>query len=194
MNTEDYNDEEQQLFRALDREFDPPAALEQKTVDALKKNNLLKSSFRGTTRRVFRFAIPAVLAAIIFAAGLIAGKLSSAEKSKIAYSESTFIFFLLEDSNFQTPSGERELKERVNEYRNWAMLLRSNGVGISGVKLQDHQEILNGAKSDAVSESPLIRGYFVVQAGTIEKAREIARSCPHARYGGIIQIRQIEPT
>jgi hypothetical protein len=39
-----------------------------------------------------------------------------------------------------------------------------------------------------------LAGYFIVRAEDRRAAAEIARTCPHVRYGGRIVIREIEPT
>jgi hypothetical protein len=36
-------------------------------------------------------------------------------------------------------------------------------------------------------------GYFLIRAANQRTALEIARSCPHVRYGGRIVLREIEP-
>jgi hypothetical protein len=37
-------------------------------------------------------------------------------------------------------------------------------------------------------------GYFVIRARDYAEATELARSSPHFRYGGAIDIRAIDPT
>jgi hypothetical protein len=39
-----------------------------------------------------------------------------------------------------------------------------------------------------------LAGYFLIRAADRRTALEIARSCPHVRYGGRIVVREIEPT
>jgi hypothetical protein len=39
-----------------------------------------------------------------------------------------------------------------------------------------------------------LAGYFLIRAVDRRTALEIARSCPHVRYGGRIVVREIEPT
>jgi hypothetical protein len=46
----------------------------------------------------------------------------------------------------------------------------------------------------AVPGASRLAGYFVVQAEDRRAAAEIARTCPHVRYGGRIVIREIGPT
>jgi hypothetical protein len=40
----------------------------------------------------------------------------------------------------------------------------------------------------------VIGGLFAIKADDYEKAVEIARECPHLKYGGRIELREIEPT
>lgn len=71
--------------------------------------------------------------------------------------------------------------DSVAEHRRWAGGLRSQGLLLSGVKLKA------GPDPEAVS------GYFVIRARSREQADEIARSCPHARQGGTVDLRMVDP-
>jgi hypothetical protein len=68
------------------------------------------------------------------------------------------------------------MDERVQEYVAWASAERTDG-----------------AVSSPPGE-PRLAGYFLIRAADQRTALEIARSCPHARYGGRIVLREIEPT
>jgi hypothetical protein len=69
--------------------------------------------------------------------------------------------------------------DRVDEYRQWARDLRAQGVHIDGTKLK---------------EGGTVRGFFTIAAANRAEAERIAKTCPHARYGGRIEIREIEKT
>jgi hypothetical protein len=40
----------------------------------------------------------------------------------------------------------------------------------------------------------VVAGLFIVRASDLERAAAIARTCPHMRYGGQIEVRPIEQT
>jgi hypothetical protein len=73
---------------------------------------------------------------------------------------------------------EREL---VDEYRKWAQAVSADGVSIRGEKLRDEA-------------GETLSGFFIVEAPSLEAARAIAATCPHVRYGGRIDVREIDPT
>jgi hypothetical protein len=79
----------------------------------------------------------------------------------------------------------------VSEYRNWAIGLRKAGAEIRGEKLSpERHERLGPA---APGGAPL-GGYFVVSAKDWASAMEVARSCPHLKHGGTIEVREIQRT
>jgi hypothetical protein len=82
------------------------------------------------------------------------------------------------------------MQERVSEYRNWAIGLRKAGADIRGEKLKPEGRRLGSA---GPGEAPL-GGYFIVSAKDWSAAMEIARSCPHLKHGGTIEVREIEKT
>jgi hypothetical protein len=44
------------------------------------------------------------------------------------------------------------------------------------------------------SSETRLAGFFMIRAPDDRSALEIARTCPHVRYGGSIVIREIDPT
>ena len=38
----------------------------------------------------------------------------------------------------------------------------------------------------------VVGGYFLIRASSYDVAVEIARTCPHLRYGGRIEVRQVD--
>jgi hypothetical protein len=101
-----------------------------------------------------------------------------------------FALFLY-DAPGEPAMSEAQMQERVSEYRNWAIGLRGRGASIRGEKLQPGRvERLGPA---APGEAPL-GGYFVISAKDWAAAMEVARSCPHLRHGGTIEVREIEKT
>jgi hypothetical protein len=69
----------------------------------------------------------------------------------------------------------------VEEYGRWARSVHAKGHAIQGEKLTD-------------VPGQTLSGFFIVAVPTLDDAQAIADSCPHVRYGGRIEIRQIDPT
>jgi hypothetical protein len=105
-----------------------------------------------------------------------------------------FVLFL-----YQTPASLAEPAdrgERVAEYKAWARSVAGAGRLIGGEKLQDRGVLLSGAEAEErLVESPdgVLSGYFLIQAGSLAEALQVARGCPHLRHGGRVALRPIDP-
>jgi hypothetical protein len=164
------------------------------TVAALTARGLLRRSPRlGGTQPWLATAASLLL----FFGGLAIGRLGvtspSAEGGK-----PRFALFLYEGPEYDQPPPEA-MARRVQEYVAWATEKRQSGVVEGGEKLKDDTDLAIDAAGGtgevaAVPGGSRLAGYFIVQADDRQAAAEIARTCPHVRYGGRIVIREIEPT
>ncbi len=68
----------------------------------------------------------------------------------------------------------------VEEYIAWSR----NDFVLGGHELGSEQRVL-GTPTRGVG------GFFIIAADSLERATEIARTCPHVRYGGTIEVREI---
>jgi len=73
------------------------------------------------------------------------------------------------------------------------------GAVLDGEKLTDDARSLKFVEgqpvvsiADAETRKTAIAGYFLIRARDYQEAIAIAESCPHAKYGGTIEIRQID--
>ena len=104
-------------------------------------------------------------------------------------------------SDFAAFSPE-DLEKIIGEYIAWRHKLEAEGKFAGGQKLRDEGgRHLSGWNGDfRVTDGPyaeakeVIGGLFAIKADDYEKAVEIARECPHLKYGGRIELREIEPT
>jgi len=181
--------EETRALGALRAGAAPPPALEEATLARLLAEGLVR-------RRAPRRALPRILAAAaalaVFAAGLAVGRrtVPGGTGATAAGSAPRFVLFLY-DAPDEPAMSDAQMNERVSEYRDWAAGLRRRGATIQGEKLRhDEVERLGPA---AAAEAPL-GGYFVISAKDWAAAMEVARSCPHLKHGGTIEVRQIEKT
>lgn len=78
----------------------------------------------------------------------------------------------------------------VQEYGGWAGSLAEEGRLVAAEKLTDAPRWVG----DAAPQSSNISGFFLITAGSEAEALEIARQSPHARYGGVLEVREVEPT
>ena len=99
----------------------------------------------------------------------------------------------------QNLSAQSDEGLRVKEYSAWAQKIRREGLLVDGEKLKDEARFLNVIAGRAVisetSSDPsekAIGGYFLIRARDYQEAITIAQDCPHLKYGGTIEIRQID--
>lgn len=90
----------------------------------------------------------------------------------------------------------------ISEYVAWSKKLESEGKFAGGQKLRDEGgRHLSGYNGDfRVTDGPyaeakeVIGGFFSITAANYDEAVQISQDCPHLKYGGRIELRQIEPT
>ena len=167
----------------------PPPALERATLARLKSEGLVRRPvlLRGGALRL----LAAAAALAIFGVGLGVGRWTlQGRAASGADSAPKFVLFLY-DAPSEPAMTDAQMQERVSEYRNWAIGLRKSGTSITGEKLtRERHERLGPAATGA---APL-GGYFVISAKDWSAAMEVARSCPHLKHGGTIEVREIEKT
>lgn len=185
--------DERDALGRLPREAAPPAGLEQTTVAALTARGLLRRP-----RRRFDAALALAASVLLFAGGLALGRFGESAPVPPADGRPRFALFLYEGPEYAQPA-PGGMDERVREYVAWASAERTDGAVEGGEKLKDGDDVAiepdgsTGAVRSTAGESRLA-GYFLIRAADQRTALEIARSCPHVRYGGRIVLREIDPT
>jgi hypothetical protein len=89
----------------------------------------------------------------------------------------------------------------TQEYIGWGDRQRAEGRLKAGEKLVfDAGRVLRSAGGRImVTDGPfaeskeLLGGFFVIAANDYDEACHIAESCPHFKYGGSVEVRQIDP-
>ena len=89
----------------------------------------------------------------------------------------------------------------TKEYIGWGDRLRSEGRLKGGEKLTDDAgRVMRSAGGRImVTDGPyaeskeLLGGFFLLSAEDYKEACHLAESCPHFKYGGTIEVRQIDP-
>lgn len=90
----------------------------------------------------------------------------------------------------------------IAEYVAWSQKLAGEGKLVGGQKLKDEGgKHLNGFGSEFRStDGPfaeakeVVGGIFTIDASSYDEAVEISKDCPHLKYGGWIEVREVEPT
>jgi hypothetical protein len=88
------------------------------------------------------------------------------------------------------------MEAQMGKWMAWVERLNKEGRYVSGEPLLPGGKLVTGTKK-TVTDGPytegkeVVGGYFVVNAGNMEEAVEIAKDCPDYEYGGSVQVRQV---
>ncbi len=186
----DLTETERRALRALAAGPEPPASVREATLRRLSEAGLLRETGRRVPPGPSRL-LAAAAALLLFAAGLAAGlRLGSPSARTPSSPLPRFALFLYDAPDEKALTGAQMLA-RVDEYRNWARGVRAAGREISGEKLESEGRVLGPPAPDG--GWPL-DGYFVISAPDMDAAVAVARSCPHVKHGGRIEVRAIART
>ena len=153
----------------------------------------------------------AAVAASLVAASLIAGLLVGRDPAAVvtdaqapttrpsAVTDGERYLLLLRDAPGEAKLSASEMNVRVAEYGAWAGKLAREGSLVLAEKLDN---VRTGALLTASGTTPYptgdaaqaVGGFFLIRAADAVAAERIARECPHLKYGGVIELRRIEPT
>jgi len=110
-------------------------------------------------------------------------------------------------SHHEKPSDFSELSPDaiqavIAEYVAWSQKVAGQGKLVGGQKLKDEGgKHLNGFGGEfRATDGPfaeakeVIGGIFTITAEDYDEAVNISKDCPHLKYGGWIEVREVEPT
>ena len=177
---EELNDRERAALDKLPREVAPSRELRNNITRELRKSGLIKNSW-GLSPRAW------ALAAATLVIGLITGMLLPGKPGQPrtpGQPGKEFILFVHTTPSTSDAAGE---PQRIDEYRRWAQGLRARGMLTDGQKLTDDVSTIGtGPKPSDVG------GFFRIVARDRAEAEAVARTCPHVRHGGWIEVREID--
>jgi hypothetical protein len=167
-------------FDRLPRELDPPRELEDRTVAALRRGGLLRSS-----RRRVQGWVMAAASLLLFLGGVAAGR--ALDRPAAPDDRPRFVLLLMDSPAAESTEAELRI---VEAYRQWARSLRDDGRFVSGARLDDRSAGVPAIREGAEK----LEGYFVISASSFDEAVSVAKTCPHAARGGRIVVRPVAPT
>jgi len=113
---------------------------------------------------------------------------------------SEFLLILNENPSGFAGLSMDEIQRTLSEYIAWRASLEAADRLIGANKLtedggrvltvRDGQVRVNDGPYAEVKE--VVGGYFLIRASSYDDAVEIARTCPHLKYGGRVEIRQVD--
>ena len=182
--------EERQALGRLVREKTPPQPLEERVVGALKSAGLLRTRKRSVwSSGAPRAALAIAASLLFFVLGALAGARWVSEPEQSGAPQ--FMLVLRSAPEQSEPLAPEEVTRRVREYGDWAGRLRQQGVRVEGERLAREARFLRGAAPANNPDAEVIAGYFLIGARDYEQAVQLAEGCPHLKYGGTIEVRQI---
>lgn len=111
-----------------------------------------------------------------------------------------YMLMLLDNPSDYAGLSPEQMQGVVKEYNAWAGKMGKEGKLAGGEKLADEggKVLTRGGSGLVLTDGPfaeskeVLGGYFILKAGSYDEAVEIARTCPHAKYGVATHIRQID--
>lgn len=187
---------ERKRFAALARHRTPAPALEARIVSTLKSKGHILMTPSSSPRFFSGLRLAGAFAAVaLLALGFCLGKWQS-RTAQPDTGLQTFIMLLHESGNV----AEHEA-DKVIEYGNWAKTIAQANQLIAGEKLRYDGRLLRRVEGQLEvrqfaprEDSDLLGGYFLIQARDYDEALKIAGGCPHLKYGGMVELRQIDKT
>lgn len=111
-----------------------------------------------------------------------------------------FMLLLHHEPRNITALAPEEMQARIAEYTAWSQRLVAAGKFQGGQKLADDggRNITANGETLSVTDGPysetkeVIGGYFMVEAAGYDEAVALCEGSPHLKYGGRIEVRQIQ--
>jgi len=178
---------EKKMFARLNREEQPPVVLEKKIIDKLKSHHLIASKTKTHKMNTALKLAFAAVAILLFFIGNYVGKQSM--KVKAIEPSMGYMLILHEDDQFRPG----EPYEMYQEYAGWMENTTAKGIAMIGQELKneavivDHRQNVEHLDKNSAKKTT---GYFILEAESLEIALEVAKSNPHIKYGGTIEVKQ----
>ncbi|MCG8435072.1 MAG: YciI family protein [Gammaproteobacteria bacterium] len=94
-----------------------------------------------------------------------------------------------------------EIQKIIGEYSAWSENLAAKNQLVGGHKLKDEGgrhlsqadgklRIVDGPYSEA---KEVLGGFFIIEAADYNEAVKISEDCPHLKFGGRIELREVDP-
>ena len=128
--------------------------------------------------------------AVMFLAGMVAGGRQGKEPEGNQ-------FMLLMFTRKAPGGGQPTAQAIVHEYRDWARARQQEGRLVGADKLSSVTRVMTSrdgrmAIAETAAGDRTLGGYFTITARHMDEAVEIAKTHPHLKYGGEVEVRPIE--
>ncbi len=179
---EDLTDYEKKVFDNLPKKADLNPALREKTVQKLKSDGMIRAV--PVKRNGLRWAASVAASILLFISGLKIGQWSviiepvdDEINPALGYA-----ILLYEDEQFI----QGEPLARAEEYGDWMRSVSGQGYYIRGQELSDESSAINLP----TTTEHVLRGYFLLEAHSLEEAIGLVETIPHVKYGGGVEVKK----
>jgi hypothetical protein len=104
---------------------------------------------------------------------------------------------LFRGSDWDQALSPTELQAAMSGFLAWFERLQAEGILKTGQPLMDEGRVVSGKSGRTIADGPFaesketIGGYFLITAGSLDQATEIACQCPILEYGTAIEVRPV---
>jgi hypothetical protein len=137
-------------------------------------------------------------AAAVFLVGVVGYQLGTRRAGQrmggvrqVANAEPAFLLLLHEDSAFRRGEPPKPTEALAAEYTRWAEALPA-GTYVRAAPFVRHPGVWLGPAHDPPALGDYVDGYFLIHARDMAAAQQIAATCPHLKYGGRIEVHEID--
>ena len=111
-----------------------------------------------------------------------------------------YLLLLHEDESQRAGIPHERMMAMIKEYGAWAGKLRGENRLVGGEKLgndvgkviRDRQGKVTITDGPYAESKEIVGGFFIISAKDYDEACMIARGCPHLKYYGRVEVRQID--
>ena len=206
------SDAESKALRALAGEPEPSPQLEDRLMADLKRRGAIRAD-GGWIMKVSKTFVAAIVVAAAFVGGFVMGGRGETATPPVEVAapsgDAPQYMLLMFTRVAPSPSAESQPREPadggesyraiVAEYRQWAIDRENEGRLVSAEKLAADTRVMTGRGSDlriasSANTDRMLGGYFLITAPSLDAAIELAKTHPHLKYGGEVEVRPIENT
>lgn len=162
--------------KLVDNTTEPPATLRDKVVEQL----IHEKEINATSTRTRTYLIQTVAAAAMFIIGF--GTAFVVLQSSPSVGDD-YMLLLYDGDQFNPPSPG----SLHQEYGQWMQTVQGAEI-VAGEELESQGLLVSSAGSALKDRAS---GFFILRATTSQQVIEIAKTSPHARYGGIVEIKKV---
>jgi hypothetical protein len=206
-----WNDAERDALERWGEGLSAPPGLREATLQAARRRGLIGGRMNTGMNTLLGLAAALAIGTVVgFGAGTRQAAKEAPQTSAPSgtkapapaaaeYTGPKFALLLFEDSNYQFAGDEKTLEARVGEYVQWSRDISKDGRWVRGNKLADEGKWCRLEGGHLAVEGPvsdgkrgLLAGYFLIGAKDLDEAIEVARGCPHFKYGGTVEVRRLD--